>query len=58
VRNNYENFEFNLRQARNGIDEISCDYRTRTLVHNHMKNLPMFDVKEVCYSTFWLERKK
>jgi hypothetical protein len=39
VRNNYENFEFNLRQARNGIDEISCDYRTRTLVHNHMKNL-------------------
>jgi FkbM family methyltransferase len=23
-----------------------------------LENLPMFDVKEVCYSTFWLERKK
>jgi len=57
VRNNYENFEF----IKNKVNTILLEYhwfdeeKTYQFV---LENLPMFDVKEVCYSTFWLERKK
>lgn len=50
----------NSEYIKNNVDTILLEYhwydeqKTRDFI---LQNLPMFDIVEVCYSTFWLQKK-